>query len=73
LLGTSARKKGIMERTYETAAALAGRAAGPLASHLGPFVASLIEQQFAASVTDYVPTRLAFRIDDEPRSLRDGT
>jgi integrase/recombinase XerD len=40
-----------MERTYETAATLAGRAAGPLANHVGPFVASLIDQQFAASVT----------------------
>jgi integrase/recombinase XerD len=39
-----------MERTYETAAALAGRAAGPLANHVGPFVASLIDQQVAASV-----------------------
>ena len=27
-----------MERTYESAAALVGRAAGPLASHLDPFV-----------------------------------
>ena len=28
--------------------ALAGRAAGPLVSHLGAFVTSLIEQQYAA-------------------------
>jgi hypothetical protein len=39
-----------MERTYESAAALVGRAAGPLAGHLGAFVGSLIEQQFTASV-----------------------
>jgi hypothetical protein len=39
-----------MEHTYENVAALAGRAAGPLASHLGPFVTSLIDQQYAASV-----------------------
>jgi site-specific recombinase XerD len=51
-----------MERTYETAAALAGRAAGPLASHLGPFVASLIEQQFAASVI-YIKVQHALAFD----------
>ena len=39
-----------MEHTYENVAALAGRAAGPLASYLGPFVTSLINQQYAASV-----------------------
>ena len=39
-----------MERTYESAAALADCAAGPLASHLGAFVTSLISQQYAASV-----------------------
>jgi integrase/recombinase XerD len=39
-----------MERTYESAAALVGRAAGPLAGHLGAFVGSLIAQQFTASV-----------------------
>lgn len=39
-----------MERTYESARALAGRAAGPLSSHLGAFVTSLIEQQYAAAV-----------------------
>src|SRR5262245_43840739 len=39
-----------MERTYEGARALAGRATGPLSSHLGAFVASLIEQQYAACV-----------------------
>jgi hypothetical protein len=39
-----------MEPSYESALARACRAAGPLAGHLGPFVASLIEQQYAASV-----------------------
>jgi integrase/recombinase XerD len=39
-----------MERTYESAATLVGRAAGPLASHLGPFVTSLTDQQYTASV-----------------------
>jgi len=39
-----------MERTYESAAALVGRAVGPLASHLGPFVTSLTDQQHTASV-----------------------
>ena len=39
-----------MERSYESAAALAARAAGPLAEHLGQFVASLIDQQYTPSV-----------------------
>lgn len=39
-----------MERTYESAKALVDRAAGPVASHLGTFVTSLIDQQYAASV-----------------------
>jgi hypothetical protein len=50
LAGTSARKENDMERTYESAAALFDRAAGPLAPHLGLFVTSLISQQYAASV-----------------------
>jgi len=37
-----------MERTYESTTALG--AAGPVASHLGPFVTSLIDQQYTASV-----------------------
>ena len=51
-----------MEHTYESAGALAGRAAGPLASHLGPFVTSLIDQQYAASVI-YIKTRHALAFD----------
>jgi len=51
-----------MERTYESAAALAERAAGPLASHLRPFAESLIEQQYAASVI-YVIARHALSFD----------
>lgn len=39
-----------MERTYQSAGALAARADGPLAKHLGPYVESLIEQQYKASV-----------------------
>jgi hypothetical protein len=35
LPGTSARKENVMERTYESAAALVDRATGPLASYLG--------------------------------------
>jgi len=50
LAGTSARQENDMERTYESAAALADRATGPLAPHLGLFVTSLISQQYAASV-----------------------
>jgi integrase/recombinase XerD len=51
-----------MERTYESAAALVGRAAGPLASHLGPFVTSLIDQQYTASVI-YIKARHALAFD----------
>jgi hypothetical protein len=39
-----------MKRTYESARVLVRRATGPLASHLDPFIASLIEQQYRASV-----------------------
>ena len=51
-----------MERTYESAKALAGRAAGPLSSHLGAFVASLIEQQYAACVI-HIKVRHALSFD----------
>lgn len=51
-----------MDRTYESAQALAGRAAGPLASDLDHFVRSLIEQQYAASVV-YIKTRHALAFD----------
>jgi hypothetical protein len=51
-----------MERTYEGAAALVDRAAGPLASHLGPFVTSLTDQQYTASVI-YIKVRHALAFD----------
>jgi len=51
-----------MDRTYESARALAGRAAGPLASHLEDFARSLIEQQCAASVI-YIKARHALAFD----------
>jgi site-specific recombinase XerD len=51
-----------MERTYESAAALVGRAAGPLAGHLGTFVGSLIDRQFRASVI-YVKAQHALAFD----------
>jgi len=51
-----------MERSYESAAALVRRAAGPLTGHLGPFVASLIDQQYAASVV-YIKARHALAFD----------
>jgi hypothetical protein len=35
-----------MERSCESAQALTCRAVGPLATHLGAFVASLIEEQY---------------------------
>ena len=51
-----------MEQTFESAAALVGRAAGPLESHLGAFVSSLIDHQFAASVI-YIKARHALAFD----------
>ncbi len=51
-----------MERTYESVAALAGRAAGPLASHPGLFVTSLIGQQYTANVI-YIRARHAPAFD----------
>ena len=39
-----------MERSYESAAALAHRTVGPLADHVDEFVASLISQQYAPAV-----------------------
>ena len=51
-----------MNRTYESVRVLAGRAAGPLASHLDHFVRSLIEQQYAASVV-YIKARHALAFD----------
>ena len=62
LAGHFARKENIMERTYESAAALVDRAAGPLASHLGPFVTSLIDQQYTVSVI-YIKVRHALAFD----------
>lgn len=51
-----------MKRSYESTATFVGRAAGPLADHLGPFVASLIEQQYAASVV-YIKAMHALAFD----------
>ena len=51
-----------MERTYQSAAALVGRAAGPLANHLGAFVSSLIDQQYSASVI-YIRAQHALALD----------
>src|SRR5215813_4577938 len=51
-----------MERTFESAAALVGRAAGPLAVHLDAFVSSLFDHQFAASVV-YIKARHALAFD----------
>jgi site-specific recombinase XerD len=62
LLGNSARKENIMERSYESAAALAGRAAGPLAEYLGQLVASLIDQKYAPSVV-YIKALHALAFD----------
>jgi len=62
LQGNSARKENVMESSYESATALGGRAAGPLADHLDPFVASLIEQQYAANVV-YIKAMHALAFD----------
>lgn len=51
-----------MEPSYNSAVALIGRAAGPLAGHLGPFVASLIDQKYAASVV-HIKARHAVSFD----------
>lgn len=48
--------------TYERARALVRRAAGPLANHLDPFILSLIEQQYRASVT-YIKARHGLALD----------
>lgn len=51
-----------MERTYESARALAGRAVGPLSSHLAAFVTSLIDQRYAAAVI-YIKARHGLAFD----------
>ena len=51
-----------MERTYESAVALASRATGSLALHLGPWVSSLIDKQYVAAVV-YVKARHAVAFD----------
>src|SRR5258708_38668019 len=51
-----------MERIDESAAEVAGRATGQLVSHLVPFVTSLIDQQYAASII-YIKARHALAFD----------
>jgi integrase/recombinase XerD len=51
-----------LERTYESAAALVGRTAGPVSEHLGSFVDLLIRQQFVAAVV-YVKAMHAAAFD----------
>ncbi|WP_157256408.1 tyrosine-type recombinase/integrase [Pelomonas sp. Root1217] len=58
-----------MDRTYESAMALASRAAGPLAAHLGPWVRSLIDKQYVAAVV-YVKSRHAAAFDRWLAALR---
>jgi site-specific recombinase XerD len=62
LPGAVARKESILERTYESAMALASRAAGPLAANLRPWVSSLIDKQYVAAVV-YVKARHAVAFD----------
>lgn len=51
-----------MERSFERAAALVGRTAGPVSEHLGSFVDLLIGQQFVAAVV-YVKAMHAVAFD----------
>jgi len=51
-----------LERTYESAIALASRATGPLATHLRPWVISLIDNKYVAAVV-YVKARHAAALD----------
>lgn len=51
-----------MERSFESAAALVGRTAGPVSEHLGSFVDLLIRQQFVAAVV-YVKAMHAAAFD----------
>jgi site-specific recombinase XerD len=51
-----------VERSYESAAALVRRAAGPLGDHLGEFVASLINQQYVPAVV-YIKALHALAFD----------
>ena len=51
-----------MERSYESAAALAHRAVGPLTDHLDEFVASLTSQQYAPAVV-YIKALHALAFD----------
>jgi len=51
-----------MERSYEGASALVGRAVGPLSQHLTPYVDSLIRQQYVPAVV-YVKAMHALSFD----------
>lgn len=51
-----------MERSFESAAALVDRTAGPISEHLGSFVDLLIQQQFVAAVV-YVKAMHAVAFD----------
>jgi hypothetical protein len=51
-----------LERSFASAIALVGRAAGPVAQHLGPFVDLLIGQQFVPAVV-HVKARHAVAFD----------
>lgn len=51
-----------MERSYKSAAALVGRATGPLSEHLGPFVRTLIRQHYVPAVV-YVKALHALAFD----------
>jgi len=51
-----------LERSFESAAALVGRAAGPVSEHLGSFVELLLRQQFVGAVV-YVKAMHAVAFD----------
>ncbi len=60
--GTTARKESILERTYESAAALVAAATGPLSGHLPRFIEFLIGHQYVPAVV-HVKARHAVAFD----------
>lgn len=60
--GDPARKESILERSYESAVALARRATGPLSPYLESFVGALIHQQYVPAVV-HVKARHALAWD----------
>lgn len=60
-----------MERSFGSAIALVGHAAGPVSQHLGSFIDLLIHQQFVAAVV-YVKALHAVAFDRCPTTLNNS-